>query len=279
MSSTFTFLPSHDELRLPDPPTVCITGAGGRIGTAFIKLAGDEFSLILIDHPDTPIPRETARKGRVIKKDLLDAKGLTEAFSDADVILHLAADPSPSAPWEDILPNNIQGTYNAFTAAKAAGCKKIVYASSIHAVSAYPKGYQIHTDDPVNPGDIYGVSKCFGEAMGRYMSTQHKLACIAVRIGSFGSQESARDPDSIGSINLFASKRDLIQLFTLAIKDTRLSFAVLHGVSRNRFNRLDISLAQELLGYDPKDDFTELNPKTDGLDLNEQVTPHTEQQE
>jgi nucleoside-diphosphate-sugar epimerase len=279
MSSNYTFLPSDNELDLPDPPTVCVTGAGGRIGTAFVTSAADEFPLILLDHPDTSIPRETAEKGRVVKKDLLDLEGLTEAFRGADVVLHLAADPSPSAPWEDILPNNIQGTYHAFTAAKAAGCKKIVYASSIHAVSAYPKGYQIHADDPVNPGDIYGVSKCFGEAMGRYMSTQHQLACIAVRIGSFASQDSARDPDSIGSINLFASKRDLIQLFSRAIKDTRLSFAVLHGVSRNRFNRLDISTAQELLGYEPKDDFTELNPKTADLDLNKRVTPHTERQE
>jgi uronate dehydrogenase len=62
------------------------------------------------------------------------------------------------------------GLINVFGAAADAGCRRVVLASSIHAVSGYPAGYQIHADDPVNPGDLYGVSKCFGEAMGRMMA-------------------------------------------------------------------------------------------------------------
>ena len=84
----------------------------------------------------------------------------------------MAGDPSPSATWESLLPTNIIGTYNIFVAAKAAGCRKVIYASSIHAVSGYPADVQVKTDEPVNPGDLYGVSKCFGEALGRYMAEQ-----------------------------------------------------------------------------------------------------------
>ena len=59
-------------------------------------------------------------------------------------------------------------------AAKANGVRRVVFASSIHAVSGYPADYQVHTEEPVNPGDLYGVSKCFGEALGRYMESLHR---------------------------------------------------------------------------------------------------------
>ena len=44
---------------------------------------------------------------------------------------------------------------------------------------------QVKTSEPGNPGDLYGVTKCFGEALGRYMAEQEDLWVIALRIGAF----------------------------------------------------------------------------------------------
>ncbi len=43
-----------------------------------------------------------------------------------------------------------------FMAAKNSGVKRFIFASSIHAISGYPKDMQVKTIDPVNPGDLYG---------------------------------------------------------------------------------------------------------------------------
>jgi nucleoside-diphosphate-sugar epimerase len=48
-------------------------------------------------------------------------------------------------------------TYNIFLAAKKSGVKRVIYASSIHAISGYSKDIQVKTTDPVNPGDLYGM--------------------------------------------------------------------------------------------------------------------------
>ena len=189
--------------------------------------------------------------------------------------MHLAADPSPAATWQSVRDLNIGGTYNAFVAAKSAGCRRVVYASSIHAVSGYPPDVQVKTSEPVNPGDLYGVSKCFGEAMGRYMAEQEGVSVIALRIGAFQPVEKAEDESSLAMVDAFVSKRDLNQLIERSIDVENVRFAVLHGLSNNRFKRLDISDARELVGYAPVDDATALNPLTRDLNLAETLSTHS----
>jgi hypothetical protein len=189
-------------------------------------------------------------------------------------VVHLAANPSPSATWDSVIEDNIRGTYHVFVAAKAAGCRRVIYASSIHAVSGYPADYQVHTNDPVNPGDLYGVSKCFGEALARYMAEQEGLSAIAIRIGAFQPQSSAEQPGSIGMLDAWVSRRDLDQLIHRCIEAENVQFAVLHGLSDNRFKRLDITDARELVGYEPQDDLTETNPALRKLHLSRRVQAH-----
>jgi hypothetical protein len=189
-------------------------------------------------------------------------------------VLHLAADPDPDAPWDSLLPNNIVGTYHLFLAAKSAGCRRVIYASSIHAVSGYPKDYQVHTSDPVNPGDLYGVTKCFGEALARYMAEKQGLSSVCVRIGAFQPLDAARTEQSLEMLDAFVSHRDLNQLLHRCIDTEEITFAIVHGLSDNRFKRLDISDTRELLGYQPVDDFTAENPKLRDLHLGERVKAH-----
>jgi nucleoside-diphosphate-sugar epimerase len=199
---------------------------------------------------------------------------MKRACASVDTVLHLAASASPESTWNVVLNANIIGTYNTFVAAKAANCRRVIYASSIHAVSGYPADYQVHTNDPVNPGDLYGVSKCFGEALARYMAEQEGLSAIALRIGGFQPLEYAQAEKGIEMVDAWVSRRDLNQLIEKCMDAENIRFAIFHALSNNRFKRLDITDAREMVGYDPQDDLTQENPKLRPLRLRERVMSH-----
>jgi len=252
-----------------------VTGAAGNIGSYFAEHARDDFELRMMVQQIDEEARKLERFGEVVAADLGDMERLKELCQGIDTVVHLAGNPSPSAVWSELLEANIVGTYNMMVAAKAAGCRRVIYASSIHAVSGYPPDVQVKTSEPVNPGDLYGVSKCFGEALGRYMAEQEGLSVIALRIGAFQPLETARQEKSLSSMDAFVSRRDLNQLIERCIDNENLRFAVFHGLSDNRFKRLDISDARELVGYEPQDDVTEEHPQLKELQLAETVSPHS----
>lgn len=247
---------------------VLVTGAAGSIGSYFVQNAADQYRLRLMVHSPDNVPR-FKKYGEVVTADLGRPDQILEACRDIDTVLHLAGEPDASATWEELLPANIVGTYNLFVAAKAAGCRRVVYASSIHAVSGYPRDVQVKTHDPVNPGDLYGVTKCFGVALGRYMAEKENLSVIAVRIGAFLPLSGAGDPDDLSNLDAFASRRDLQKLLELCIEDDTIRFAIVHGISDNAFKRLDLSSTRQLLGYEPQDDFARINPLFKSVDFDE----------
>lgn len=239
---------------------VLVTGAAGRIGSYVAEQAHERYDLrLMVQSADDAEPIKDF--GEVVVADLADLERLKEICAGVDTVIHLAGDPSPSATWSSLLETNIIGTYNVMVAAKAAGCRRVVYASSIHAVSGYPADVQVKTSEPVNPGDLYGVSKCFGEALGRYMAEQEGLSVIAIRIGGFQPREEARKPERIALLDAWVSRRDLLQLIERSIDAVDLRFAIFHGLSNNRFKRLDISDARALVGYDPLDDLFAEQPQ------------------
>jgi len=197
--------------------------------------------------------------GRMVVADLADQDALAAACQGVDTVVHLAGVPDPAAAWDKLLEANVIGTANVFAAAKAAGCRRVVFASSIHAVSGYPGDVQVRTTEPVNPRDLYGVSKCFGEALGRFYAEQQDLSVIVLRIGAFQKRSGVRRAAALDVMESFVSRRDLTALIVRCIDDETLRFAIFHGLSNNRFKRLDISDARELIGYAPQDDFTNEN--------------------
>jgi len=253
---------------------VLVTGAAGRIGSYFAEHAHTQYALRLMVQEQDAQAAALGAFGEVVTGDLGDLERMKELCQDIDTVLHLAADPDPSAPWSSLLPANIIGTYHTFVAAKAAGCRRVLYASSIHAVSGYPADVQVKTSEPVNPGDLYGVTKCFGEALGRYMAEQEGLSVIALRIGAWQPLDVAREDDAVRLLDAFVSQRDLQHLIERCIAAENITFAIVHGVSNNRFKRLDISDARALLGYDPQDDLTMEHPQLKELQLNTTVNAH-----
>ena len=253
---------------------VLVTGAAGRIGAYFAEHSGEKYELRLLVR-ESNAPEALRAFGEVVTGELTDLARLKEHCRDIDTVVHMAGEPDAGATWQGLLDANIVGTYNVFVAAKAAGCRRVIHASSIHAVSGYPPDIQVKTSDPVNPGDLYGVSKCFGEALARYMAEQEGLSAITLRIGAFQPLETARREDSVRLMDAFVSHRDLNQLIERCIDVENLQFAIFHGLSEGRFKRLDISDARELVGYDPQDDLTRENPRLKDLRLDETVIAHS----
>ena len=258
----------------PSQRVVLVTGAAGNIGSYFAQQNRGRYRLrLMVREPSEH--GELAEFGEIVRGDVTDLKRMKEVCRGVDTVLHLAASASPSSTWDQLLPANIIGTYNMFVAAKSAGCRRVIYASSIHAVSGYPADVQVKTSDPVNPGDLYGVSKCFGEALARYCAEKENLSAIALRIGAFQPIETAQDEDNIGLLDAFVSQRDLNQLIIRCIDAGHIQWAVFNGLSNNRYKRLDLSDARELVGYEPLDDLAEENPQLEPTELAEDVRAHS----
>ena len=235
---------------------VLLTGAAGRIGTAFRREIGDRYALRLVDR--TADGLADVGEHEVLTLDLSDLDACRRACAGIDTVVHLAAEASASADFYDsLLDNNVIATYNVFQAASDAGCRRVVFASSVHAVWGYPDDVQVHTDMPTRPANMYGVTKVFGEAVARAFADAGALSAICIRIGYFDPRPEDY-PLDWRDLSMAVTPRDLNQLLVRAIEAENVPFAIVHGLSNNRFTAYDISTARDLLNYAPRDDAFEL---------------------
>ena len=241
---------------------VLVTGAAGRIGSYFAEHSHHKYDLRLTDIAFGDRREALGRYGELLEGELHDLDFLKRACSGMDTLVHMAGNPDPTAVWTDLLEANIIGTYQACVAAIAAGCRRIIYASSIHAVSGYPPDVQVKTSEAGQPGRslrrdqvLRRIARALSFDPGR-----HLVCRAAHRRVPKADQIRARDPANLAWLNAFVSRRDLNQLINRCIDaPAALRFAVFHGLSNNPFKRLDISDARELVGYAPQDDFAEEN--------------------
>jgi nucleoside-diphosphate-sugar epimerase len=231
---------------------ILLTGAAGRIGRAFREYTGQRYRLRLADCDTTKLGEPHGHA--VLALDAADSNACQAACAGMDVVIHLAADPSPAADfYGSLLDNNIKATYNIFRAAKDQGCRRVIYASSIRALEGYPQGAPLAPELPVRPIDMYGVSKCFGEATAHAFASTEGLSSIVVRIGTFDPQWGKHKPSAAG-LSRTISGRDMSQLLVRCVETPDILFAIVHGVSDNQIKRLDIESTKALLGYAPQDD-------------------------
>jgi uronate dehydrogenase len=231
---------------------VLITGAAGRIGSAFVRTHFKNYALRLADKD---VSRLEQHSRDIVQLDITDFNACMQACAGIDTVIHLAAEVSPDISdfMTTLLPTNVVGTYNIFQAALAQGCRRVVFASSAQTIEGYPQGVQVTETMPVRPKNLYGVTKVFGEALGSYISDTSDLSIIAVRIAnvahfSHGEQHSARD------VAAYISVRDVVQLLMVSVQSDVKGFTIVNGVSDNRYKRLSIERSRRLLGYHPKDD-------------------------
>lgn len=234
---------------------VLITGAAGRIGSFITSQWVERYDLVL---SDVRAPQETY--GFPFHQvNLADFDAVRPLCDGVDTVVHLGADPSMQATWDSLLPNNVISTYNVFESAHQAGCRRVIFASSVNAVLGYPPDVQVTHNMPIRPVNLYGATKVWGEGVASAYAAQTNLSCICLRFGWVVDRTSPDITIDHPYLDTTLTYHDLARLVAAAIDaPDDIDYHIFHGVSNNRWKRLDISAARTMLGYDPQDDGFEL---------------------
>jgi dTDP-4-dehydrorhamnose reductase len=229
---------------------ILITGAAGRIGQRLLEHWRDHYDFILTDKR-TP---EKTHGFSFTEANLSDMETIRPLFAGVHTVIHLANDANPRATWESLLPNNVMANYNVFQLALEQNCQRVIFASSVNAVASYPADVQVKTDMPVAPPNLYGATKAWGEALGRFYADQKGLSVICLRLGWVTTKDNSRLRPDFPLLDIALTYDDLLRLFDACLAATSVRFGLFHGISDNRFKRLDISDTRHVLGYEPRDD-------------------------
>lgn len=221
---------------------IVLTGAAGSLGSALREpLARMCEALTSIDVRAAPdlLPRETWAQANVAHVEEMEP-----LFQGADMIVHFAAIPD-ERPFEDLWEPNFLGAYAVWEAAHRAGVRRVVYASSVHAVGMHGPG--IDTDAPHRPDTFYGLSKCFAEDLARLYWEKRGLEAVCLRIFS-----ATEEPQNARALGTWLSRADLVRLVERAVDTPVTGFAVVYGISAN--DRAPVSNEKVAwLGYRPQD--------------------------
>jgi uronate dehydrogenase len=222
---------------------VLITGASGDVGTRLRKILKGAYPSIRIS--DIRKPADLRPDEEFVQADLADMAQVEKAVAGIEGIVHLGGF-SVEGPWETILNANIVGCYNTFEAARKAGVKRIIFATSNHAVGFYPRQRKIGIDAPVRPDSRYGVSKAFGEALGAMYAHKHGMSVTNIRIGNV-----ADAPIDVRRLSIWLHPEDLAQLIRIGLEHPDIRNEIFYGMSDNARGFWDNGNAFRF-GYRPK---------------------------
>ena len=232
-----------------------ITGAAGLVGSALRRYLRGRYDLRLLFHSTVP---EVEPEDEVVVSDLADFESVLEGGAGVDAIVHLGiAKPKPgntrSRHNQMILDTNVHGTYNIFESARINNVPTVVFASSNAVTGRYEhEGIYTTPDMPVRPRDFYGVSKAFGEALGRHYHDLFGMSVYCIRICNFPNTDEVNRAYEPG-MNRWLSARDMAELTACCIEAPHPQFGVFYGVSRGGEKKWDISNAKDLVGWEPQD--------------------------
>ncbi len=238
-----------------------ITGAGGALG----KISREHFlgkypNIRLSDR----VELDPARDGEeVVVCDLTDRDAVNQMLEGVDAVIHFGGQ-SVEADWDTIINSNLIGSINVYEAALKAGTDRIIFASSNHAIGMHDRANKIDHTCEARPDTRYGLSKAFGEDLGRLYAYKHGIRCMNLRIGScFPKPFDAR------SLSTWLSYRDLCQLLEVGLT-ADYQFEIVYGVSDNPPSWWDNSNA-ERLGYKPQDTAEDYRAEVAGITSDEPV--------
>ena len=246
-----------------------LTGAAGRLGSVLreplSKLCDELISSDILDAPEKLYENE-----RFIKADLGQLDEIVALLEGADMVVHFGA-IGDEAPFETLLAPNFIGAYNIWEAAHRNKVRRVIYASSIHAVGMHKKTDFVGIDAPHRPDSFYGLAKCFAEDLASLYWDKRGIESVCMRILSCATVTNSR---AVGS---WLSYDDLIHLVERAISTPITGFSIVYGVSNNDRAPVDNSKARHL-GYHPKDNaeqFANEIYKNDGpLDPHDPANTH-----
>lgn len=221
-----------------------ITGAAGQLGRVMRKKLAPMAKVIrLSDRSQLDPPGENEE---CVQCDLADAGAVHDLVAGCDAILHLGG-ISVERPFSEILDGNILGLYNLYEAARANDKPRILFASTNHTIGYYPQNERLGPNAPYRPDGLYGVSKCFGEALARMYFEKAGQETALVRIGS-----CLPEPINYRMLSTWLSHDDFASLIEAVFRVPVLGCPVVWGASANDAGWWDNSHIG-WLGWRPKD--------------------------
>jgi len=237
-----------------DRKRVLVTGSSGRIGRATVaELLGRGHDVRGFDRVPNP-----ALADQVVGS-LTDPEAVARAMHGRETLVHLAATPDDDDFMTQLLPNNVVGVYHVLEAARAAGVKRLVLASSGQVVwydrlrSKEPLG----VDVAPTPRYWYAALKVFLEAAGRSFAKKFAMEVLAIRLG--WCPRTKEQVEEIRGIDwaqdVYLSPNDAGRLFACTVEaPSDFSFAVLYATSRPvHWARYDMEPAKRLVGFEPSE--------------------------
>jgi uronate dehydrogenase len=222
---------------------VLLTGAAGAIATAVRPvLRALAAEVVLTDGVDVadPAPGE-----RFVRAQLEDPAPWPDLAAGCDAILHLGA-VSDEAAFDVLAGPNLHGAFHVYDAARRAGVRRAVAASSRRATGFYRVGERLDGEATPRPDGLYAATKAFSESLGRLYADKFGLEVVALRIGTFLERpRTARD------LSTWLSHDDAGRLVRAALTGPVDGFVCVYGVSANTRGWWDLPPS---LGYAPVDD-------------------------
>lgn len=238
------------------PQRVLVTGSSGAIGQPVCH------ELLARGHQVRGFDRQpTPGLADFVLGDLTERDRVQTAVDGMETVIHLAAYPNDADFIDVLLEPNVRGLYHVCDAARQAGVKRLVLASTIQVISGH--GWQdqptIYVADGAKPTNHYALTKVWAEAMGEMYARCHNLAVILVRIGWFprNSQEAQRLAATPTGANVYFSHRDAQRFFACCVEAQQptpgQAVTVFAASKPKTFPRLDLEPARRFLGYEPQD--------------------------
>ena len=224
---------------------VVVTGAAGRIGTVVLDKLSARWQIRATDlnHADG-----------IAALDVTDVEECLAMFRGADAVVHLAANPNPHAEWGALRGPNVDGAYTVAAAARECGVRRLVLASSVQALSAYPDTVQRRVEDAPHAANLYGATKAWAEALGGWVAASSPTSVVALRIGYFSEEPPAGDNATPRNLAAWLSHGDCTRLIQAAVESEHDGFIVVNGISANRYRFTELGEAERQIGYAPIDD-------------------------
>lgn len=235
---------------------ILLTGAAGNLGKVLRDRLKRYADVVRVS--DIASLGDAREQEEVVACDLSDARAVHALVDGVDAIVHLGG-VSVERPFEEILPANIQGTYNLYEAARRHGVRRVVFASSNHVIGYYRQGEVLDADTPPRADGYYGISKAFGEQVGSFYSDRYGIDTVALRIGS-----SFPEPKDRRMMVTWLGYEDLEQLVKRAIFVPNVGFLIVYGASANRDRWWDNSKAARL-GFEPVESSEQFRAKVESV--------------
>ncbi|MEZ0164695.1 NAD-dependent epimerase/dehydratase family protein [Kineococcus sp. LSe6-4] len=230
-----------------------LTGASGNVARLLLPALRDR-PLRLLDRTAPAEPDGVEPDGaEVLTGDLGDRDLLARAVEGVDAVVHLAGDPSPTATWEELRGPNVDGFAALLGAAAEGGVRRVVYASSVHAMGRYEVAGHVPVDPARAPAPCcaYGATKAFDEAVAGVFAHRWGLSTIGLRLGA-----TVPVPTKRSQLGGWLGPADLRELVTRALR-TPVVTGVYPAVSGAEHPHWDLRTATADLGYRPRLDSRE----------------------